>query len=529
METQQVKIFDTTLRDGQQCPGAGLKVEQCIEYAHLAASLAVDVIEAGFPSASKLDSSIVRQIAEELAPEKDSPVIAGLCQLRDEQIDATIESLLPAVPYGKARLHVYLPVDPNLMKASLGLKANATNELIKETHDFVERAVKAGLEVEYSPEGYSRMGENFDFVTDVIRAAVQGGASVINCPDTIGGACWLEGKEYFVEKLKQHAAIIAREFPSKAVTWSTHCHNDFGMAVQNSLNAVFYGPCRQIEGCINGIGERAGNTSIEQCMMIIKHFAEKFDGETLFFTRAKIEHLQKVSDFVNRYMLPRQPHWPIGGDNAAKHSSGGHTNAILRNPLAYQPYDPRETGKEITFVFGPLSGGNHAKAIIEKNGYVCADSEKAKIAQFIKEYYMERRKGITDEELMKGYFEYRKPINISSFDYSKHRNVSEVFLVGRFFGREGDINERVEGKDSALATLKYVIDREYAGLQIHSYNSESVGSGISATSRSVIIVVDEQKELFEGRDEDQDIEISAMKALIDAVNRAYVHKNFRKG
>ncbi|NMC63920.1 MAG: 2-isopropylmalate synthase, partial [SAR324 cluster bacterium] len=387
--------------------------------------------------------------------------------------------------------------------------------------------VKAGLEVEYSPEGYSRMADNFDFVTDVIRAAVEGGASVINCPDTIGGACWLQGEDYFVEKLKRHAAIIKKEFPEREITWSTHCHNDFGMAVQNSLNAVFFGPARQIEGCINGVGERAGNTSLEQCIMIIKHFAAYQDPDHPFFTRARIENLQKISDFVNRFMLPRQPHWPIAGENAAKHSSGGHTNAVLRNPLAYQPFDPRETGKEITFLFGPLSGGNHAKSIIEQYGYVCEDSEKAKIAQFLKDFYIERRKGITDEELLHGYFEYRKPINIQEYDYSKHKNVSELRLVGRFFDHEGEINQTAEGKDSALATLKLVVDKKFPGLNIHSYSSESIGSGISATSRSTIVLVNEERELFEGRGEDQDIEISAMKALLDAVNRAYVDKHFR--
>ena len=522
-----VTMFDTTLRDGQQCPGAGMSFDRCIEYAHLAHELRIDVLEAGFPSASKVDFDIVRTIAAEVAPLGESPVIAGLCQLRDEQIDVTMESLQPAIPCGKARLHVYLPIDPNLMKASLGERAENKQQLVRDVHAFVERAVKGGLEVEFSPEGYSRMGDNFDFVTDTIRAAVSAGATVINCPDTIGGACFLEGEEYFVEKMKRHAEIIEREFPGREITWSVHCHNDFGMAVQNALNGVLFGPARQIEGCINGIGERAGNTALEQCIMIIRHFPNGEVGNEPWFTRANIEHLQKISDFVNRYMLPRQPHWPIGGENAAKHSSGGHTNAVLRNPLVYQPFDPRETGKEITLLFGPLSGGNHAKAIIERYGYACSDGEKAAIAQHVKDLYSERRKGITDNELLEGYFDFRKPIAITDYDYSKHRSVAEVHLTGRFFDEEGVVFHRAEGKDSALATLKGLIDQRFPGLNIHSYGSESVGTGISATSRSSIVVINEKGELFEGRGADQDIEISAMKALIDAVNRAFVDMHFR--
>ena len=267
-----VKIFDTTLRDGQQCPGAGMSFERNLEYAHLAAELKVDVLEAGFPSASKLDFQIVQRIAEELKDTPDAPVIAGLTQLRSELVDKTIEALLPAASRGKGKMHVYVPCAPDLMTASLGDRAGRKSELVAEVGEFVARAVKAGLFVEFSPEGYSRMGENFDFVTDLIRAAVQSGADTINCPDTIGGACRLQGKEYFVEKLKEHAHIIAREFPGRKIIWSTHCHNDFGLAVDNSIQAVFFGPCRQIEGCINGIGERAGNTALEQCIMIINHF-----------------------------------------------------------------------------------------------------------------------------------------------------------------------------------------------------------------------------------------------------------------
>ncbi|MFN8390600.1 MAG: alpha-isopropylmalate synthase regulatory domain-containing protein [Bdellovibrionota bacterium] len=525
---RHVRIFDTTLRDGQQCPGAAMSFENNLEYVRLASELGVDVLEAGFPSASAVDFEIVHTIARDFSGNANSPIIAGLCQLREEQIDRTIEALLPAVPHKKALLHVYLPVGKELMPASLGERANDKAKLVKEVYDFVRKAAQAGCEVEYSPEGYSRMDENFDFVTDTIRAAVEAGAHVINCPDTIGGGCVFQGEEYFVNKMQQHANIIAKEYPGRSVIWSAHCHNDFGLATQNSVNAVFYGPCRQIEGCFNGIGERAGNAALEQCIMIIRHFAKYVDKENPYYTNIRTEHLQQVCDFVSKNMLPRQPHWPVTGDNAAKHSSGGHTNAVLKNPLAYQPFDPKEVGKEISMLFGPLSGGNHAKAIVEKAGYRCSNEEKAEMAQFIKNLYATRRKGITDDELMKGYFRYRSPIQVEQIDYSKSSNKSSVQITGKFFSYEGTFTEEHEGKDSALAALKKGVDRYFGPIQIQSHRSKSDSAGINANSISKIVIADEQNNTFEGVGADQDIEVSAMRALVDAVNRAYIERNYRQ-
>ncbi len=380
-------------------PGAGMSFEHNLRYAQLACELRVDILEAGFPSASALDFEIVHTISEQYGTSPTSPIIAGLCQLRADQVERTVEALAPSIRHNKARLHTYVPVDPELMAASLGDRADDKAQIVSDTFRFIQMAAKAGCEVQFSPEGYSRVGGNFDFTTELIRAAIEAGATIINCPDTIGGACKLEGESYFVNNMKRHADIIAREFPNHAITWSVHCHNDFGLAVENTISAVFDGPATQIEGCINGIGERAGNAALEQCVMIVKQFGEVAQTGPCH-TTADTSKIQKISDFVHSHMLPRQPHWPVSGQNAAKHSSGGHTNAILKNPMAYQPFDPQQTGKAISFVFGPLSGGNHAKSIIESNGYICGNNEKAHIAQFIKDQFKQRRKGVTDEELI---------------------------------------------------------------------------------------------------------------------------------
>lgn len=501
--------------------------EENLQYARMAAQLRVDVIEAGFPSASAMDFEIVNRIATEAIGWEFTPTIAALCQLREEQVIRTIEALKPLAPYGKARLHTYVPVDPELMPASMGRKADDKGQIVCDLYDLVTMAVEAGMEVQFSPEGYSRMRDNFDFTTDLIRAAVQAGATIINCPDTIGGAASYQKDEYFVEKMKRHAEIIKDEFPDKQITWSVHCHNDFGLAVQNSVNAVFDGPATQIEGCINGIGERAGNAALEQCIMVIKHFAQNVTPENPFFTTVDTERLQSVSDFVSAHMLPRQPHWPVSGDNAARHSSGGHTNAILKNPMAYQPFDPKEIGKDISFMFGPLSGGNHAKAIIEGSGFVCTEDEKADVAQFIKNCYPQRRKGITDQELIEAYFKYRQPIEINSVEYSKFSDKATVRMHGRFFDQVGVYEGEHAGRDSALAAVKNAVETQFGRIDILSHRSNSEGAGIDARSISTIIMKDESGLEVEGRGADQDIEISAIRALLDAVNRAYVYKHYR--
>ena len=407
-KNKKIEIFDTTLRDGQQCPGAAMSLAKNLEFASLAREFGVDVLEAGFPASSFNEFDVVYKICESYAQFSDSPKVAALCQLRPEQFDVTIRSLEPLIAKGRARLHTYLPVDPLLMVSSLGANAqNRKREMVEKLYHHVKMVVAHGIEVQFSPEGYSRMGGNFDFTTDLIRAAVEGGAKVINCPDTVGGACRRQGSEFFVEHMKEHARIIKNEFPDRGITWSVHCHNDLGLALDNTMAAVFDGPATQLEGCINGIGERAGNVSIEQACMYIKQFGDKKEEGSKLWTHIDFSMIQQISDFVAENMLDRQAHWPISGDNAARHTSGGHTNAILKNPLIYQAFDPRVIGKDIKLAFGPSSGGNHAKAIIEQHGYECHDSEKAAAAQFIKSYYKHRYKGITEDELIHAFLKFR--------------------------------------------------------------------------------------------------------------------------
>ncbi|MFZ9035991.1 MAG: LeuA family protein [Francisellaceae bacterium] len=526
MEQRKVYIFDTTLRDGQQSPGAGMSFEDNIQYADYAQALNIDVLEAGFPAASQLDFEIVHTIAKRQSMTDSKMIIAGLCQLRESQLTKTMEALAPLLPLNRARVHLYLPVDPNLALASLGQK-NDEDRNIAEVYRLIKLAVTAGYSVEFSAEGYSRLGDGFDYVTDLFKAAVTAGASVLNCPDTIGGASKHEGDAYFVNNMIEHDKIIRACFPDKDILFSTHCHNDFGLALENSINATFTGPARQIEACINGVGERAGNAALEQCVMYIHAFGNQ--KNITYKTDVNIGYLKQVSDFIAQKMLPRQPHSPIVGINAARHTSGGHTNAILNNPLAYQPFDPDEIGSKISFVFGPLSGSNHAKNIIESFGYICEDHEKIAISQYIKDHYHDRRKGVTDIELIAAYKAYRSPIQAADISYGKvHQASASLTIEGRFFDQPS-LSVVTEGKNSALAALVDATGSYIPGIEVIDYFAHSMAdSGINSESEATIIVSAADSGNYKGIARDSDIEISALKAFIDAVNKLYVDSNYRQ-
>lgn len=402
---QKITIFDTTLRDGQQAPSAGMSMQDNLYYAALANDLNIDVLEAGFPAASKNNHETVNKICKFVVDTNSPMTIAALCQLKELQLDLTMDALAPSAKVNKARIHTYLPVDPNLMQASLGTNS-PYHKLPGELARLVGIAVTAGYEVQFSPEGYSKLGDNFDFVSDLFRAAITAGATIINFPDTIGGVSRWDSHNEFFENIKKHKQLITDEFPDSSLIYSVHCHNDLGLALDNTMNAVLSGLVTQIEGCINGVGERAGNVALEQCILMLKKFGNQVDKQ--YFTNINMEKLVVISNFVSQNMMARQKNWPITGDNIAMHSSGGHTNAILKNPEAYQPFAPELVGKQIEFLFGPFSGSNHLQNILQKYDIVLPDKNKAKITQALKDMLANHYKGVSDEELVEAYQHLKK-------------------------------------------------------------------------------------------------------------------------
>ncbi len=533
---KKVEITDTTLRDGQQSPWAWMTYQQNIEYAKMIANAMRwwdHILEAWFPSASNTEWRIVNDIAKETSWIENSPKISSLSQLKEEQIEQTIKALEPAKSSGKGRIHTFFPVDPILMEASVWIQHSdhkKKNEIIEKVFKLCKLAKDEDMEVQFSPEGYSRMQNNwknnFDFVTQLIKASIEWGARIINCPDTIWEASRFE-EDYFINQIKRHNQIIQEAYGSMPITWSVHCHDDFWLAVANSKEALFdpESPVTQVEWTINWVGERAGNASIEEIVMIINHFGNKH----WIYTEFDLKSLKKLSDFVATYMLPRQPHKAIVWDNASTHSSGIHVNAIEKDPTSYQPFDPKKVWSKITTLFGPSSGSNHAKKIIEKSGYSFPEEKRYELFHYIKDYWQEKRKGITDEELMEAFFEYIKPIKIQDIDYSKQHNKDghtvSVFVEWDIFG-EKTIENTIPSENSPLYALKAKLDEFVSWYDITNYQSHSEGKWADAVSVSNIEISNWWEYVWKWKD--KDIEKSALKALIEAYNNAYIQQKYKK-
>lgn len=325
MKTNQIIIFDTTLRDGEQCPGASMNLREKLEVARQLARLKVDVIEAGFPVISEGDFASVLAIAKEVK----GPRIAGLARCVTKDIDAAGQAIKPAGKRG--RIHVFLATSKIHREFKLG---KAQDEILRLAVEGVKRAKAYVDDVEFSPEDGSRTEP--EFLIQVCKAAIAAGATTINIPDTVGWAV-----------PEQYGALIGRlyeevpEFQSGRAIISVHCHNDLGLAVANSLAAVRAG-ARQVECTVNGIGERAGNAALEEIVMAIKTRRDFF-GEIECGVNTR--EIVKSSRLVSRMSgLIVQRSKAIVGENAFAHASGIHQDGILKKRETYEIMDPEEVG-----------------------------------------------------------------------------------------------------------------------------------------------------------------------------------------
>jgi 2-isopropylmalate synthase len=322
---KRILIFDTTLRDGEQCPGASMNLREKLEVARQLARLQVDVIEAGFPITSHGDFSAVHTIAREVR----GPIIAGLARCVPKDIDAAGAAIKPAGKRG--RIHVFLATSKLHREFKLG---KAQHEILRLAVEGVRRAKSFVDDVEFSPEDGSRTEP--DFLVQVCRAAIDAGATTINVPDTVG---WAVPEQYGA--LIKHLYDSVPEFQAGQAVISVHCHNDLGLAVANSLAAIRNG-ARQVECTVNGIGERAGNAALEEIVMALKTRSDYFPGFTCGLNTREIV---KASRLVSRMSsLAVQRNKAIVGENAFAHSSGIHQDGILKKRETYEIMDPREVG-----------------------------------------------------------------------------------------------------------------------------------------------------------------------------------------
>ena len=375
-----VRIFDTTLRDGEQCPGATMNLEEKLLVARQLQRLKVDVIEAGFPIASNDDFEAVKRIAGEIS----GPEIAGLCRSLAKDIDRGWEAVKHAQ---KPRLHIFLATSPIHMKYKL---KKATAEILKQAAEMTAYAASLCPNVEFSPEDASRT--EHAFLAEVVEAVIAAGATTVNIPDTVGYAVpWEYGA--IMAYLRTKVPNIA-----KAVI-SAHCHNDLGLAVANSLAAVANG-ARQVEVAINGLGERAGNCSLEEVVMAIKTRADALKVDTRVETKELIAASRMIARITG---FPVPPNKAIVGANAFRHESGIHQHGMLANKRTYEIMSPEDVGigaEEIaqSLVLGKHSGRHAFSKRLENLGYILTEAETVQALERFKAV-ADRKKVVYDDDL----------------------------------------------------------------------------------------------------------------------------------
>jgi 2-isopropylmalate synthase len=375
-DPNRVLIFDTTLRDGEQSPGCSMTRPEKLRMARALAELGVDVIEAGFPAASRGDWEAVREIAREV----HGPVIAGLARCNREDIDKAWSAVREAT---RPRLHVFLATSAIHREHKLNM---AKEQILHTAVEGVRYARSLGADVEFSPEDASRT--ELEFLREVVEAVIEAGATTINVPDTVGYTVPEEFHEVF-SYLKRHVRGADR------VTFSVHCHNDLGMAVANSLAAVRAG-ARQVECTINGIGERAGNASLEELVMALRTREGLFGLHTGIDTRRLFPTSRLLSSITG---LPIPRNKAVVGENAFAHESGIHQHGMLKHHSTYEIMRPEDVGLSRShLVLGKHSGRAALRDRIREMGFELSDAELARVFEDFKSL-ADKKKEVFDGDI----------------------------------------------------------------------------------------------------------------------------------
>ena len=387
----QIHIFDTTLRDGEQSPGFSMHRAEKVQLARQLEALGVDVLEAGFPIASPGDLDSVRAVAAAIT----SCRVAALARARREDVDAALRALEPAA---RPRLHIFLATSDLHLKYKLRIsRAEALDQIVS----MIRYGCQHCEDVEFSAEDASRTDR--DFLVEVIRAAAEAGANVINLPDTVG---YTTPDEY--GQIFRAARAALSSYPD--VVLSAHCHNDLGLAVANSLAAISAG-ARQVECTINGIGERAGNASLEEIVVAL-HVRQAHYSAATNISLEKIYSPSRMLSSVTGVSVP--PNKAIVGANAFAHEAGIHQDGILKNPLTYEIIVPEKVGvSSRRLVLGKHSGRNALRSRLDELGYSVTDAELAD-CYGLATAQADAAKQVTDRDLL-------------SIIHSVRRNRSQAF------------------------------------------------------------------------------------------------------
>ena len=496
--SRMIRIFDTTLRDGEQSPGAAMNLEEKLMVAKQLARLNVDIIEAGFAYSSPGDFEAVRRIAQEV----EGPVICSLARARPEDVDRAWEALRGAP---KIRIHTFISTSDIHLKHQFRLTRDQARQRAVE---MVQRARGYVEDVEFSPMDATRSDPKY--IYEVLEAVIAVGATTVNIPDTVGYAAphefgaLIRGIRENVPNIKQ--AVI-----------SVHCHNDLGLAVANSLAAIIEG-AGQVECTINGIGERAGNASLEEIVMGLRTRKDFYSADTQIRTEEILKTSRLVSNITGMVV---QPNKAIVGANAFAHASGIHQDGFLKEKTTYEIMRPESIGLgKSTLVMGKLSGRHAFRQRLEELGYKATDEELnrafarfKRLADQKKEVYEEDLEVIISEELQTIPEVYRlKSLHVESGTEMVPTAEIELEIAGKPIRQVGKGDGPV---DAAYRTIAVMTETKSILL---SYVVKAITGGTDAQGE-VMVKVEEGSKTVTGHGADTDIIVASAKAYLNALNK----------
>ncbi len=508
-----IRIFDTTLRDGEQSPGASLTSAEKIDIARQLARLGVDIIEAGFPAASPDDLEGVRRVAHEVGT-PDGPIICGLARATKNDIDKAWEAVQDAA---KPRIHTFLATSDIHMQHKLRM---TREQVVERTREMVSYARSLCPDVEFSPEDACRSDP--EFLVEVLGVAIASGATTLNIPDTVG---YITPEEY-ADLLRK----LIRETPGgDRVIWSVHCHNDLGLATANTLAGLNAG-ARQAEVTINGIGERAGNTALEEVVMALHTRPNRFGLSSKIDTTQLTRTSKMVSNFTGMMV---QPNKAIVGGNAFSHEAGIHQDGVLKHQATYEIMTPETVGlSQSSLVLGKHSGRHAFRVRLQELGYEMEGETLTQAFERFKDL-ADKKKTVTDADL-------------------------EALIADEFYGPEelfhmegiqvacGQLGMptatiKLRGPDNQVHIVAAIgtgpVDATYQAIDqivrtpatLVEYRVNAITEGIDALGEVTVRIRREAngKQTFGGHGADTDIIVASAKAYLAALNRMLAYTGYQ--
>lgn len=499
MPQRKIDVFDTTLRDGEQVPGASLNRDEKLEVARQLAALGVDIIEAGFAASSPGDFAAVKMIAESV----DGPVVTALARAVESDIEAVAEAVKPA---GRPRIHMVLGTSKQHLDHKF---RKSEDDILQMGVDAVKFARNLCPEIEYSTEDASR--SDFVYLCRTLEAVIDAGATVVNIPDTVGYAV----PEQWGDLIRRIIESVPNIHKAKV---SVHCHNDLGMATANSLAAIKAG-AEQVECTMNGIGERAGNASLEEIVMAVKMRGDFYAAYTDIDTRQIYPTSMMVRSLMN---MPVQRNKAIVGGNAFAHSSGIHQDGVLKNRENYEIMTPEDVGIEQNEIILTARSGRHAlRHRLEQVGYKYTDDERVAFDQIYARFLTvaDRKKEVIDEDL-------HALINGNPLDIPEQYHLVDFQAVAGIQGTpmatvrlnvSGEVVQAAANGDGTVAAAFNAID-EITKLpsKIRDISTTSTGK---TGDQNVIINVGYQDQIYTGQAVSSDVVEASIRAYLNSLNQ----------